>query len=113
VFNVFEILILEIAQRAQHRVRRAHAQAAKAGVLDHVAEIDQQVESTWVASPSQILVRRLNIWAVPVRQGMHLPQDSVMQNSMKNRATLTMHEVSSITIIPPDPIIDPAPISDS
>ena len=55
----------------------------------------------------------VNICAVPARQGMHLPQDSVMQNSMKKRATLTMHEVSSMTIMPPEPIIDPTWISDS
>ena len=47
------------------------------------------------------------ICAVPARQGMHLPHDSVMQNSMKKRATLTMQEVSSITIMPPEPMIEP------
>ena len=57
--------------------------------------------------PEQIRVSKVCICAVPARQGMHLPQDSVMQNSMKKRATLTMHDVSSMTIMPPEPIIAP------
>ena len=60
-----------------------------------------------VPVPLQMRVSSVCIWAVPARQGMHLPQDSVMQNSMKNCATFTMHDVSSMTIMPPDPIIDP------
>src|SRR4029077_7272591 len=46
-------------------------------------------------------------------QGMHLPQDSDMQNSMKYLATSTMQEVSSITIMPPDPMMEPSFLSDS
>ena len=42
---------------------------------------------------------------------MHLPQDSLMQNSMKYRATSTIEERSSMTIMPPEPIIDPASVS--
>ena len=53
------------------------------------------------------------ICAVPTRQGTHLPQDSLMQNSMKYRATSTMQEVSSITIMPPDPMMEPTLASDS
>src|SRR6266496_1948880 len=44
---------------------------------------------------------------------MHLPQDSVMQKSIKYFATSTMQELSSITIMPPDPIIEPALARDS
>ena len=36
-----------------------------------------------------------------------------MQKSMKYLATSTMQELSSITIMPPDPIIEPARASDS
>ena len=36
-----------------------------------------------------------------------------MQNSMKKRATSTMQEVSSITIMPPEPMIEPTLISES
>ena len=60
-----------------------------------------------VPVPLQMRVRSVCICAVPARQGMHLPQDSVMQNSMKKRATLTMQEVSSMTIMPPEPMMEP------
>ena len=60
-----------------------------------------------VPVPLQMRVSSVCICAVPARQGMHLPQDSVMQNSMKKRATLTMQEVSSITIMPPEPMMEP------
>src|SRR4051812_12831015 len=63
--------------------------------------------SSMVPVPAQIRVRSVCICAVPARHGMHLPHDSVMQNSMKNRATLTMQDVSSMTIMPPEPIIAP------
>ena len=60
-----------------------------------------------VPVPLQMRVSSVYICAVPARQGMHLPQDSVMQNSMKKRATLTMQEVSSMTIMPPEPMMEP------
>src|SRR6185437_2293813 len=69
--------------------------------------------SSSVAVPLQIRVSRVCICAVPARHGMHLPHDSVIQNSTKKRATLTMQEVSSMTIMPPEPMIDPAAISAS
>jgi hypothetical protein len=50
---------------------------------------------------------------VPARHGTHLPHDSLMQNSMKNRATSTMFVSSSITIMPPEPMIDPRRVSES
>ena len=66
-----------------------------------------------VARPSQIPLSSMNSWVVPTRHGMHLPQDSSRQKSMKYRATSTMQEVSSITIIPPDPMMEPTRLSDS
>src|SRR5581483_3901030 len=56
------------------------------------------------------LVMRFSIscmCTVPTRQGMHLPHDSVQQKSRKYLATSGMHDVSSITIRPPEPMIDP------
>ena len=50
---------------------------------------------------------------VPTRQGVHLPQDSSWVNSMKKRAISTMQVSSSMTIMPPEPIIEPAWIRDS
>jgi hypothetical protein len=64
--------------------------------------------STSVAVPVQILVNRSYICLVPTRQGTHLPQDSSMQNSMKNRATSGMQEPSSMTIKPPEPMMEPS-----
>ena len=55
----------------------------------------------------------IHSWVVPTRQGTHLPHDSSRQKSMKYLATLTMQEVSSMTIIPPEPMNEPTSISDS
>ena len=40
----------------------------------------------------------------PMRQGVHLPQDSMAQNSMAKRACFAMSTVSSKTTMPPWPI---------
>ena len=53
------------------------------------------------------------MWYVPTRHGTHFPHDSDMQKSMKYRATSTMFDVSSMIIMPPEPMIDPADASDS
>src|ERR1017187_5079630 len=66
-----------------------------------------------VALRLAILSSRLCICTVPARQGTHLPQDSSMQNSMKKRAISTMFVVWSITIMPPEPMIEPSLPSDS
>ena len=44
VHDVVDVLVLEVLQRAQHRIGRGHAQAAEAGLLDRRAEIDEQIE---------------------------------------------------------------------
>src|SRR5690606_6223309 len=43
----------------------------------------------------------------PIRHGVHLPQDSIAQNSIAKRACWPMSTVSSNTTIPPRPIIAP------
>ena len=45
---------------------------------------------------------------VPTRQGVHFPQLSSWVNSIKNRAISTMQVSSSMTIMPPEPIMEPA-----
>jgi hypothetical protein len=40
----------------------------------------------------------------PMRQGVHLPQDSMAQNSMAKRACSSMSTLSSKTTMPPWPI---------
>ena len=63
--------------------------------------------------PLVMLVRILSICLMPSRQGTHLPHDSSVRNSMKYLATSTMQVSSSMTIMPPEPIIEPALVSSS
>ena len=44
----------------------------------------------------------------PIRHGVHLPQDSLAQNSIAKRAMSAASMVSSKTTMPPWPIIAPA-----
>ncbi len=60
------------------------------------------------ASPSATPCRILNICAVPSRQGVHFPQDSLVVNPIKYRATSTMQLSWSITTMPPDPMMAPS-----
>src|ERR1039457_4067685 len=69
--------------------------------------------SAGAASPAVIFSRMPCICCVPARHGMHLPQDSLMQNSMKYLATSTMQDVSSMTIMPPEPMMEPILARDS
>lgn len=69
--------------------------------------------SARLASPSQMRVSSMWSCVVPTRQGRHFPQDSSRQKSMKYFATSTMRVVSSITIMPPDPMIEPSDARDS
>ena len=45
---------------------------------------------------------------VPSRQGVHLPQDSSWQKSMKKRAMSTVHLSSFMTMRPPEPMMAPS-----
>ena len=58
-------------------------------------------------SPFTILVRISCILLVPIRQCTHLPHDSRAVKSRKNLAIPTIHVLSSITTIPPEPMIAP------
>ena len=70
-------------------------------MFDHIAE-RFEVPVAVSRRPDLIRCRSRWSWTVPARQGMHLPHDSSMQNSMKNRATSTMLVSWSMTIIPHD-----------
>src|SRR3989339_275064 len=63
--------------------------------------------------PWVILVSILCIWRRPSRQGTHLPQDSSVRKAIKYLATSTMQVSSSMAIIPPEPIMEPALVSSS
>src|SRR3989304_4377891 len=63
--------------------------------------------------PFVMFVRILSICLMPSRQGTHLPHDSSVRKSRKYLATSTIQVSSSMTIIPPDPLIEPALVSSS
>ncbi|OPY04820.1 MAG: hypothetical protein A4E67_02231 [Syntrophaceae bacterium PtaB.Bin038] len=58
--------------------------------------------------PWVMLVRISSIRLVPSRQGVHLPQDSSWQKSMKKRAMSTAHLSSFMTMRPPEPMMAPS-----
>ena len=58
--------------------------------------------------PSQMRSRISSMRLVPMRHGVHLPQDSSCTNSRKNRAMSTMQVSSSMKIRPPEPMIAPS-----
>ena len=58
-------------------------------------------------SPRMILSMVSTPRVEPMRQGVHLPQDSIAQNSIANRACWPMSTVSSNTTKPPWPIMPP------
>src|SRR4030043_440171 len=58
--------------------------------------------------PSVILSKISPILFNPSRQGRHFPQDSSCKKWTKYFATSTIQVPSSITIIPPEPIMEPA-----
>src|SRR4030065_733871 len=64
--------------------------------------------SSSLPSPRQILWSISNSSDDPSRQEAHFPQDSSLVKSIKYFATSTTQVSSSITINPPDPIIEPA-----
>ena len=59
-------------------------------------------------SPFEILVKTSSSASLPSRQALHFPQDSSLVNWTKNLDTSTMQVSSSMTIMPPDPIMAPA-----
>ena len=113
VDDVGEVLVAEVAQGAEDRVRGALAEAAQARPLDHVGE---------PLHLGEVVHRRLAA-GDPVEQhpqlrgadpaGNALAARLLAQKSMKNLATSTMQDVSSMTIIPPEPMNEPTSISDS
>src|SRR3990172_5162291 len=54
-----------------------------------------------------IFARNAYIGHVPMRQGGHFPQDSLLVKDRKNLATSTMQSSSSRTTIPPEPMMEP------
>ncbi len=69
--------------------------------------------SSATAVPPVMRSKISSIRFVPSRQGTHLPQLSRWVKLMKNRATSTMQVSSSMTTMPPEPIIAPIFLSES
>src|SRR6478736_8724640 len=65
------------------------------------------------SSSAMILSTSSTPRADPMRQGVHLPQDSIAQNSMAKRAWRPMFTVSSNTTMPPWPISPSAAVKAS
>ena len=76
------------------------------------ARFSRSSKSCRVPLPSVILVNISNNLVVPIRQGVHLPQDSSTVNSRKNLAISTIQSDSSRTSIPPEPIIEPIELNE-
>ena len=79
-----------------------------------IVEVDDLPEDAGDATKKKegemILSKISSNLLVPTRQGVHLPQDSSTVKSRKKRAMSTIQLSSSITIRPPEPIIEPIAI---
>jgi hypothetical protein len=64
--------------------------------------------SARVPFPSVILLTISHMRWVPSRQETHFPHDSSRRKFRKYRARSTMQVFSSMTIMPPEPMMDPA-----
>jgi len=71
------------------------------------------LRSSIVPLPSAIRVRTSSSRMPPTRHGTHLPHDSAVANWRKYLANSTMQVSSSTTIMPPEPIVAPAAVSES
>ena len=96
-------LIVESTGLGQVWPRPQRAESLMIGPISRRSSI-----SPSLPSPLVIRVRISSIRFVPMRQGTHLPQDSSWVKLRKKRAMSTMQVFSSMTIMPPDPIIEPA-----
>jgi len=107
------VLASEILEGCENRVGRCLSKPAQGRGLNRPAHLFKKGEVFGFSSPSVISVK---IWSrcwVPIRQGVHLPHDSFSVKLRKYRAMSTMHESSSMTIIPPEPMMEPTFASSS
>ena len=114
VDDVGEVLVAEVAQGAEDRVRGALAEAAQAGPLDHrgeplhLGEIVRSSPGRWRSGRAAS-----RAGSCPPGRARTCHRTPRGMKSMKYLATLTMQDVSSMTIIPPEPMNDPTSMSDS
>ena len=77
-------ILREMLERAQHRERRHPAQRAQRAVQHRVAQVAEQRAACAVTSRGPAMIRSITSTPriEPMRQGVHLPQDSMAQNSI-------------------------------
>ena len=103
----------EVLDGGEHGVGAGLPQPAEGGILDVWPICSRSSISPSCPSPLVMRVRISSMRLVPIRQGTHLPQDSSWVKARKKRAMSTMQVFSSMTIMPPDPIIEPTWVRDS
>ena len=102
-----------MVDRGEDGIGGGLAEPAQACVFDDRALFQQKIDILLPPSPFVMRVSISSRRFVPMRQGTHLPHDSSCVKLRKKRAMSTMHVFSSMTIMPPEPIIEPALVSDS
>ena len=110
VNNMCYVLVAEETERRKNGVRRSLSKTAERVCLDVITKIFKAVNILESAVSGCFLSRISRSRLMPTRQGVHLPQDSSTVNSRKNIAISTMQVSSSITIRPPEPIMQPTAV---
>ncbi len=103
------IFVAEVTKGGKDGVGSGLTQSAKSGGLYGLGKLLKLFDVAVLAF-SGGNSRISSILLVPIRQGVHLPQDSSTVKSRKNLAMSTMQLSSSITIRPPEPIMEPMAI---
>ena len=102
------VFVPEISEGGENGIGKRSAQAAHGRIFDGQGEFFQEFDVSFLALPVSNPRQDSSRAPLPSRQTLHLPQDSSFVNWMKNFATSTIQVSSSITIMPPGPIIEPA-----
>ena len=95
----------EMVERAQDGIGRKAAQRAERAEF-HASGKDPRAARYWPRPFAPPMMRSITSTprVEPIRQGVHLPQTSMAQNSIAKRAICAMSTVSSNTTSPPWPI---------
>ncbi len=111
IHDMRDVLVPEEFEGGEYGIRSGLAQSAKGIRLDIMAQLLQLVDilQRAVALGDLVEASRADAWCPPGR-GVNLQQDSSTVNSRKNLAISTMQVSSSMTIRPPEPIMQPMAI---
>ena len=101
------VFVAEVADRREHRVRRRLPKAAKRTVLDSEAQLLEKFNVPFaplaLGDAHQDFVETFRAYVAVDA----LPAALFAVKSRKNRAMFTMHVRSSMTTMPPEPMIAP------